>query len=129
MDWDCSLPSFPSWFLSATHECRTARSTGLHCKSSVLGLPVSILPSHLDECFFNSLIVGLSYCVIFWQFWFFFGFRLAVILLIFVREGEACLPTSPSWPEVPLFTFLMESFNKEKYLILLSSNSLFFLLC
>ena len=36
-------------------------------------LPISTPPTGLDECFFfNSLIVGLPYNLIFWQFWLFF---------------------------------------------------------
>ena len=36
-------------------------------------LPVSAPPTGLDECFFcNSLVVGLPYSSIFWQFWLFF---------------------------------------------------------
>ena len=52
------------------------------CKSSLPGcvtsspqLPVSAPPTGLDECFFfNSLVVGLPYSLIFCQFWLFFGF-------------------------------------------------------
>ena len=36
-------------------------------------LPSSTSPTGLDECFFcNSLVVGLPYSSIFWQFWLFF---------------------------------------------------------
>ena len=41
-------------------------------------LPVSTPPTGLDECFFFiSLVVGLPYSSIFWQFWLFFVFKLS----------------------------------------------------
>ena len=44
--------------------------TALLCVLSTW-LPVSTPPTSLDECFFfNSLVVGLPYRSIFWQFWF-----------------------------------------------------------
>ena len=47
----------------------------LCCECSPLWLPVSAPPTGLDECFFlNSLIDGLPYSLIFWQFWLFFDF-------------------------------------------------------
>ena len=39
-------------------------------------LPVSAPPTGLDECVFNSLVVGLLYSLIFCQFWLFFVFKL-----------------------------------------------------
>ena len=37
------------------------------------------------ECFFfNSLVVGLPYSLIFWQFWLFFVFKFVVVLLLVV---------------------------------------------
>ena len=63
-------------------------------------LPVSTPPAGLDECFFfNSLVVGLPYSLIFCQFWF-FVFKFVVILLLVVQGGMVCLPMPPSWPEV-----------------------------
>ena len=63
-------------------------------------LSVSTPPTGLDECFFfNFLVVGLPYSLIFWQFWLFFVFKFVVLLLV-VRGGTVCLPTPPSWPEV-----------------------------
>ena len=39
-------------------------------------LPISVPPTGLDEFFFfNSLVVGLPYSSIFWQFWLFFVFN------------------------------------------------------
>ena len=41
----------------------------LPCRESSLPwLPVSAPPTSLDEGFFNSLVVGLPYSSIFWQF-------------------------------------------------------------
>ena len=48
-------------------------------------LPVSAPPAGLDQCFFfNSLVVGLPYSSIFWQFWLFFVFKFVVVLLLVV---------------------------------------------
>ena len=58
-------------------------------------LPVSAPPTGLDECFFNSLVVGLPYSLIFGEFWLFFVFKSAVLLLV-VRGGTVCLPAPPS---------------------------------
>ena len=67
---------------------------------------LSTPPAAVDECFFFiSLVVGLSYSLIFWQFWFFFVFKFVVVLLV-VRGGKVYLPLLPSWPDVR-FTFLM----------------------
>ena len=58
---------------------------------------VSTPPTLLGDCgFFKSLVVGLPYSSIFWQFWVFFVLRLVVILLMVVQGGEVCLPTPPS---------------------------------
>ena len=41
-------------------------------ESSPPWLPISTPPTGLDECFFfNSLVVGLLYSLIFWKFWLF----------------------------------------------------------
>ena len=58
-------------------------------------------PTGLDECFFfNSLVVGLPYNLIFCQFWLFFIFKFVVFFLLVVRGGTVCLPIPSSWPEV-----------------------------
>ena len=65
-------------------------------------LPISAPPTSLDECmFFNSLVVGLPYSSIFCHFWLFFIFKFVVVLVLVLRGGTVCLPTSPSWREVP----------------------------
>ena len=99
--WDSLLPSCPSQFLSTTCECGTSCSTCIccccfstattslhHTVSSLPLLPVSTPLTRLDECFFKSLVVGPPYCLIFWQLWLFFGFRLVVILLMVVRGAK-----------------------------------------
>ena len=54
--------------------------------SSPPWLPVSApLPTCQDECFFfNSLVVGLPYSLIFWQFWLFFVFKFGVVFLLVI---------------------------------------------
>ena len=70
-------------------------------ESSLPQLPVSAPPTGLDECFFfNSLVVGLPYSLIFWQFWLFFVFKFVALLLV-VWGGKVYLSTPPSWLEVP----------------------------
>ena len=51
-------------------------------------------------CFFNSVIVGVPWILIFWHFWLFIDFRLVVFLLLIVWGNEGFLPTPPSWPEL-----------------------------
>ena len=71
------------------------------CLSSLPQLPISTSPTSLDECFFfNSLVIGLPYSLLFWQFSLFLFFKLVVILLLVVWGSEAYLPTPPSWPEL-----------------------------
>ena len=68
------------------------------CESSPTLLPISTPPAGLDECFlFNSLVVGLPYSSISQQFWLFFVFKFAVVLLLVVQRGTVYLPTPPSW--------------------------------
>ena len=79
-------------------ECGTAYRASLPGVLSAW-LPVSTPPAGLDECFFfNSLVVGLLYSLIFWQFWF-FVFKFGGVLLLVVQGGTVCPPTPPSWPE------------------------------
>ena len=48
-------------------------------------LSTSTSPAGLDECFFfNSLVVGLPYSLIFCQLWLFFVFKFVVVLLFVV---------------------------------------------
>ena len=68
-------------------------------ESSLPQMPIFAPPTGLGKCFFfNSLVVGLPCSSIFWQFWLFFDFKFAVVLLV-VRGGTVCLPTPPSWLE------------------------------
>ena len=65
--------------------------------------PRCCVVGHLDECFFfNYLVVGLQYSLIFWQFWLFFIFKFVVFLLV-VQGGTVYLPTLPSLLEVKDF--------------------------
>ena len=55
----------------------------------------------LNECFFlTSLVVGLPYNLIFWQFCLFFVFKFVVVCLLVVQGGTDYLPMPLSWPEV-----------------------------
>ena len=84
------------------------------CESSPHRLRVSVPLTGLDEhFFFNSLVVGLPYSLIFWQFWLFFVFRFVVVLLLVVQGGTVCLPMPPSWPEVPTKVFLSCCYSAE----------------
>ena len=69
--------------------------------SSSPKLPNPTPPTNLNECFFfNSLVFGLPYSFIFWQFWLFFVFKFVVVLLLVVPGAKAYLPMPPSWLEV-----------------------------
>ena len=51
--------------------------------------PVFAPPTSLDECFFfNSLVVGLLYSSIFWQFWLFFVFKFVVFFFWLYDEAQ-----------------------------------------
>ena len=70
------------------------------CESSLPWLPVSALSTGLNACFFfKSLVVGLPYSSIFWQFWLFFVFKFVVLFLV-VQGDKVYLPMPPSWLEV-----------------------------
>ena len=79
--WDCSLPRYPYWILSTMRDYGTGHSAttsaASHCHMHLSScLHNSTPPTHLDECgFFKSLVIGLSYSSIFWQFWFLFVLR------------------------------------------------------
>ena len=72
-------------------------------------LPISAPPTGLSECFFfNFLVVGLPYSLIFWWFWLYFVFKFVVVLLV-VQGCKVYLSMLPSWREVglPFFFFLL----------------------
>ena len=97
----CSLCRSPIVFPSLpTGKCETAWTKS--SRSTFLPqLPVSAPPTSLDECFFfNSLVVGIPYSSVFWQFWLLFVFKLAIVLLSVVRGSKVHLHMPPSWPEV-----------------------------
>ena len=92
-----------------TQKCGIAHSTIHHlARPSSRCLAASPLcpccPSPPLLPVFNSLVVGLPYSSIFWQFWF-FVFKLVVVLLV-VQGSEVFLPTSASWPELLKSVFL-----------------------
>ena len=116
--WGCVVCLAPSLFLPVyLRKCGTAGSASRHLARPgppatalprVLSaqLSTSTSPAGLDECFFfNSLVVGLPYSLIFCQLWLFFVFKFVVDLLLVVRGGTVCLPMPPSWPEVCMISF------------------------
>ena len=77
-------------------------------------LPISAPPTGLDECFFNSLVVGDPCSLNFWQFWLFIVFKLVVILRLVVGGGDAFLHMSPILAETPK----LEQFEPQNKVIL-----------
>ena len=74
---DVGPPAPPAASLALVHQLLPC------CKFSPPPLPISAPPTSLDECFFfNTLVVGLPYSMIFWQFWLFFVFKFVVVLLV-----------------------------------------------
>ena len=93
----------------STRKCGITQCTSWCLATSSLPLlPVSAPIISLDECFFfNSLVVGLPYSSILWQFWLFFVFKFVVVLLLVVQGSKVYPPTPPSWPEVSNLPFLI----------------------
>ena len=98
-----SLARYLSWFLYITLEGGTTLSAG-HCRhhhtttmlhplpSPCPGFPSPPLQSiWMNYDFFKSMVVGLPYSLIFWQFWVFFVLRLVVILLMCLCKEEKCV--------------------------------------
>ena len=86
--WSVSLPRCSSSFIHMQiWDYLVCQPPPCHM-SSPPQLPISAPPTSLNECFFiNSLVVGLPYSLIFWQFCLFFVFKF-VILLLDVRGGK-----------------------------------------
>ena len=85
----CCLPTYPVTTLSHV---------------SLPQLPVSSLPTSLNECFFfNSLVVGLPYSSIFCQFWLFLNLLLSFFVVAW--GSKVYIPTPPTWPEVHMFKY------------------------
>ena len=83
----------------STLQCGTTWSSS-HCLAAChlcLSCPSPPLLLVCEWFFFNSLVVGLPYSSIFWQFWLFFVFKFVVVLLLVVQVGKVYLPTTPSW--------------------------------
>ena len=84
----------------STYECGTTWSASHHLGAGARPphprLPVSTHPTRLDECFFfNSMVVGLPYSSIFWQFWLVFVFK-SVVVLLYGFRGKWNLSTYAS---------------------------------
>ena len=95
-----SLPNYSSQF-SHTQMWDHLVLQPLPCwQHSPRQLPISAPPAGLDECFFNSLVVGLPYSSIFWQFWSFFVFKFVVVLPLVVQGSKMYLPMPLSWLEL-----------------------------
>ena len=78
--WSAPLHSPPPRWVHHLPPCR---------KSSPPQLPISTLPTGLDECFFFiSLVVRLPCSSIFCQFWLFFVFRLLLSFFWLCEEAQ-----------------------------------------
>ena len=130
--WSVSLPNYSFWFTRMQMWDHQSSATLLLPVLSPW-LPVSAPPTGLDECFFfNSLVVGLLYSLIFWQFWLNFVFKFVIVLFI-VQEGKVYLPTPPSWLEEAykyscslfLFTYTKVSLKSLKVIFYLSSYHMY----
>ena len=87
--WSFLFPSSSSQFISTEMwDCQVLQLLPCY-ELSPPHLPVSVPPTSPDECFFfNSLVVGLPYSSIFWQFWLFFVFKFVVHFLV-MRGGKS----------------------------------------
>ena len=74
--WSVSLPSCSFQFTRTQMWDHWVHQLPPCFLSSPPRLPISALATSLDQyLFFNSLVVGLPYSSIFWQFWLFFVFK------------------------------------------------------
>ena len=82
--------------------------------SSPPQLPVSALPTGLDEgFFFNSLVVRPPYSSILWQCWLLFVFKFVFVLLLVVGGGTVYPSTPLSWPDQEhFFERILDVLNK-----------------
>ena len=89
----CVVYFSPQLFLpESAHECGTTHSTSRDLLRVLSArLPVSAPPTGLDECvFFNSLVVGLPYSLIFRQFWLVFVSKL-LLSFFWLCEKTQCV--------------------------------------
>ena len=96
LGWDRFFSRYPSWLLSTTHDCGTARAHSaatlplcatLCLLASLPLLHISAPPTCLDECgFFKSLVVGFPYSFIFWLFWVLFAWKFSCNLFLWLHE-------------------------------------------
>ena len=101
------LLSCSSWFIHTQMWDCFVHQLLPFCEFSPPWLCITAPLSSLDECFlFNSLVVGLPYSSIFWQFWLFFACKVVVVFLLFVQGSKVYLPMPPSWLEVKIFIVL-----------------------
>ena len=78
--WSALFNSLPPHWVCQPPPC---------CESSLPHLPISASPTGLDECFFFiSLVVGLPYSSIFFQFWLFFVFKLLLSFFWLCEEAQ-----------------------------------------
>ena len=96
------------WSIYGTACCASCHLAHTVCQSltchmsSQPQMPISMPPTSLDECFFfNSLVVGLPYSLIFLVVLFVFVFKLVVIFLLVLQACEAYLPIPPCGLKVP----------------------------
>ena len=84
-----SLPSCSSQFIcTKMWDCPVLQLPPCH-ESSLFRLPVSPPPTGLGECFFFiSLVVGLPYSLIFWQFWLFLFLNLLLSFFWLCEEAK-----------------------------------------
>ena len=98
--WDCPVRNLlPPWVLKPLPCLQSSLHRAAHLHPSCL--PVWMTVSSLTPWLSNFHTVS-----IFCQFWLFFIFKFVVVVLLVVRGGTVCLPTPPSWPEVPNQYFL-----------------------
>ena len=98
--WSVSLPSCSSRFIcTQMWEHPLCQLQPPLPRSSLPQRPFSTPPTSLDECFFfNSLVVGLPYSLIFCQFWLFFVFKLLLSFFWLCKEAQCvylCLHLGP----------------------------------
>ena len=90
-----SFGPYLSWYTCYIVRCR---DLGI-CQDGATHFVV--LWHSLNVCFFfNSLIVGLPYSLIFWQFWLFFVLIFVVVLLLVVWGGKVPPPMAGSLNEL-----------------------------
>ena len=105
----CLAPQFLPGYLHANVGLASPPATTLPtlvhqllfcCASSLLWLPVSTIPTSLNECFFISLVVRLPYSLISWQFWLFLFLNWLLPFFWLFEYAKHYVRKSPSWLEL-----------------------------